>query len=111
MPAEDRFISLHSAAPPKPACGTPCNGCGACCAAEPCPVSRFLLGHRRGACPALQWVAKDSRYVCGMVIDPAGFLHWLPQALHPLFSRLNRRWIAAGSGCDFDAEVSDTKAG
>lgn len=110
MPAEDRFISLHFAAPPKPACGEPCNGCGACCAALPCPLSRLLLGHRTGSCPALQWRAGESRYVCGLVILPSAQLRWLPSLSDALFSRLARRWIAAGSGCDFDADVGDADA-
>ncbi len=105
MPAGVHCIAIHPAAPAKPALGAPCNGCGVCCAAEPCPVSRFLLGHRTGACPALQWRQPQQRYVCGMVVAPAGFLRWLPRPLQALFSRLTRRWIAAGIGCDFDAEI------
>jgi hypothetical protein len=110
MPADDRFISLYFAAPPKPASGAPCNGCGACCAALPCPLSRLLLGHRTGYCPALQWQAGESRYVCGLVILPSSHLHGLPLRADALFSRLARRWIAAGRGCDFSAEVIDADA-
>lgn len=102
----ESFVAIHAAAPPKPALGAPCNGCGLCCAAEPCPLSRLMLGHRAGACPALTWDAAATRYVCGMVTAPAAQVRWLPRRLHPLLDRLSRRWIAAGSGCDFDAEVS-----
>jgi len=38
-----RTIAIHAAAPAKPALGEPCNGCGVCCAAEPCPVGMFAL--------------------------------------------------------------------
>lgn len=89
-------IRLHAAAPPKPAVGAPCNGCGVCCALAPCPLSRFLLGHRRGACPALTW--QTDRYVCGLAAAPTGIARWLPR-------RLVLRWIGAGCGCDCAAEI------
>lgn len=98
-------IALHAAAPAKPAAGAPCNGCGVCCALAPCPLSRFLLGHRHGACPALSWRDEGTRYGCGLVLAPAEHLRWLPRACAPLAARLARRWIAAGSGCDCDAET------
>jgi hypothetical protein len=103
-------IALHAAAPDKPLFGEPCNGCGACCAAAPCPVSRLLLAHRAGSCPALTWRVDQQRYVCGMVVDPAGQLRWLPRSFVAIGSRACRRWIAAGTGCDFDAEI-DGKGG
>jgi hypothetical protein len=103
---DHQLIRLHAAAPPKPAFGAPCNGCGACCAAEPCPVSRFLLGHRNGPCPALTWRDGEKHYRCGMVTEPQRHLRWLPEQMGGLASRLCRRWIATGIGCDFDAEIS-----
>lgn len=87
-------IVLHAAAPSKPPVGAPCNGCGVCCAIAPCPLSRFLLGHCRGACPALTW--NEGRYACGLVAAPRGLARWLPR-------RLVLRWIGAGCGCDCDA--------
>jgi hypothetical protein len=59
-------------------------------------LSRFLLGHRQGACPALTWHA--DRYVCGLVVAPTGFARWLPRVFV-------LRWIAAGRACDCDAEI------
>jgi len=97
-------IRLHAAAPEKPAVGAPCNGCGVCCSFTPCPLSRWLLQHRHGACPALRWQALEQRYGCGLVICPADFLAWLPQALSGMARLLARRWIAVGVGCDCDAE-------
>lgn len=109
MAVDELFIEIHPAAPPKPALGVACNGCGVCCAALPCPVSHLLLGHRSGACPALQWQESGRRYVCGMVLAPASYLRWLPQRLNAFAGRRFARWIAVGAGCDFDAEeVSGT---
>jgi hypothetical protein len=93
-----KTIRLHAAAPEKPAVGAPCNGCGVCCALSPCPLSRFLLGHRHGTCPALAW--EGARYVCGLVVAPRGLARYLPH-------RLVLRWIGVGVGCDCDAEVAD----
>lgn len=88
-------VILHALAPEKPEPGAPCNGCGVCCAIAPCPLSRCLLGHRGGVCPALTW--EENRYVCGLVVTPTGVARWLPRAFV-------LRWIAAGQGCDCDAE-------
>ena len=105
MPTDVSFIAIHRAAPPKPASGAPCNGCGVCCAARPCPVSRLLLGHRTGACPALQWDEAERRYRCGMAVAPASFLRWLPPGWNAFCGRRFSRWIAAGQGCDSDIET------
>ncbi len=105
MPTDEFFIAIHPAAPSKRAFGATCNGCGICCAARPCPVSRLLLGHRTGACPALQWQEADRRYVCGMAIAPASCLRWLPQRWSAFAGRRCARWIAAGLGCDSDIEA------
>ena len=102
---QGRVIRIHAAAPEKPAVSSPCNGCGACCAAEPCPLSALVLGHRKGACPALVWDDLARRYYCAMVRSPARFVRWLPGWLEPLAIRLNLRWIASGHGCDFAAEI------
>lgn len=88
-------IDLHAAAPAKPPVGAVCNGCGICCAMEPCPLSLLLLRRRRGPCSALRW--REERYVCGLATDPPGIARWLPRTLL-------LRWIAAGKGCDCDAE-------
>lgn len=89
-------VCLHRDAPPKPSVGAACNGCGVCCSLAPCPLSRWLLGHRAGTCPALRWQGR--RYVCGLTVAPTGLARWLPR-------RLVLRWIAAGGGCDCDAEI------
>lgn len=91
-------VSLQAAAPPKPALGAPCNGCGICCSMAPCPLSHLLLGHRTGTCPALRW--EGGRYWCGLVIAPRGIARWLPRGFV-------LRWIAVGSGCDCGAVIDD----
>jgi len=97
---QQQVIHIHPDAPRKPAEGQPCNGCGVCCLAEPCPVGVLVSRRRHGACAALQWSQADQRYVCGLLA--ARGEGWLSRALHRLLSR----WIAAGIGCDSDLEPS-----
>jgi hypothetical protein len=92
-----RTVMLRIDAPAKPPAGAACNGCGLCCAAEPCPLGMLLSGRRQGRCRALQWRAADARYVCGVLVQPRRWLPWLPAAWA---QRLARRWIAASQGCD-----------
>jgi hypothetical protein len=98
-------IELHADAPPKPGVGAPCNGCGVCCAVEPCPVALVFLFQRKGRCRALQWQAEAKRYVCGMVTAPQRYSRWLPRILRSAAGRFFASRIAAGSGCDADIEV------
>lgn len=100
-----QIVFLHAAAPRKPAFGAPCNGCGVCCAASPCPVARVFLGQWRGACRALCWDGAAGRYRCGMLHAPAEHLRWLPAVAEGCFRRAVRRWIAAGAGCDSATEA------
>jgi len=95
-----QVIRLHPAAPAKPPEAAPCNGCGVCCAAEPCPIGALVSRRRSGACKALSWNAQAGLYRCGLVGAPRDVLPWLPEALAPLLSTLARRWISAASGCD-----------
>ena len=95
--ASRTIIVLHPEAAAKPAAGTPCNGCGLCCAVEPCPLGMLLSGRRTGRCVALKWRDIDGRYHCDAAESPQ---KWLPVLPKPLASRLVLRWIAAGQGCD-----------
>ena len=100
-------IYLHALAPPKPAPGAPCNGCGVCCAWQPCPLGMLVSGRRHGACAALRWQADVQRYHCAVLATPHLLWPRLPALLRPALKRLARRWIAAGAGCDSHLDVSD----
>ncbi|MEY8877785.1 MAG: hypothetical protein AB9M60_14845 [Leptothrix sp. (in: b-proteobacteria)] len=100
-----RLIRIHAEAPDKPAPGAPCNGCGVCCLAEPCPLGVLVSGHRTGACSALEWDESTKRYRCGMVNTPQQHLPGWLGPVAPLTRRLALRMIAAGSGCDCDFEL------
>jgi hypothetical protein len=97
-----RVILLHPHAPAKPAEGAPCNGCGVCCAAEPCPLGIYLSRRRQGACAALVWDPLQRRYLCGALAQPERWLPWLPAR----WARgLVKRWIASARGCDSGLET------
>ena len=104
VPLDRQIIHIQPAAPPKPALGAPCNGCGVCCLAEPCPLGMLLSRRRRGACVALRWSAEATRYECGALSQPEETLGRLGRW------RMTRswvmRWIAAGQGCDASLEVN-----
>jgi hypothetical protein len=99
---QHRVILLHPDAPAKPQTGAPCNGCGWCCAAEPCPLGVLVSGRRHGACTALAWNEEQRVYRCGALQEPSRFVPWLPRAWA---RRLVQRWIAASRGCDADYEA------
>jgi hypothetical protein len=99
-------ILIHPAAPAKPGWGEACNGCGVCCATEPCPVGIVVSGRRHGACKALQWDDAEARYRCGVMAWSAGASapDWLTRGM----TRLATRLIAAGEGCDCSIEVDSS---
>lgn len=106
------LIHAEPLAPAKPALGQPCNGCGICCLAEPCPLGILLFRKRTGACPALRWDSAANHYRCGALVDArATASQAMPSALQglvPSVALLLRhgaaRWIASGSGCDSSLE-------
>ncbi len=99
------ILHLHEAAPAKPAWGEPCNGCGVCCAYAPCPVGILISKRRTGACVALEWVDGESRYRCGVLVHPARYTGLQAGWMQNLTTRLAKRMISAGSGCDCSLEV------
>ncbi len=106
--SRDQVIHIHPAAPAKPALGAPCNGCGLCCLAEPCPLGQVISRKRSGACDALRWDPAQSLYRCGVLSEPESVLGTRWRWAAPLLRRLARRWIAAGVGCDATLQV-DTR--
>ena len=84
MSIDRKTISIEALAPAKPGWGAPCNGCGVCCLAEPCPVGMVLSLKRRGACDALHWDPVQARYRCGAIVQPAQVL----RAVLPLSIRI-----------------------
>lgn len=111
MPAREQVIHIHPEAPPKPPEGQPCNGCGVCCLAEPCPVGVLVSRRRTGGCAALKWSDAGGRYVCGLmgeadVTAGPSADGGRPAWWHRLWRRWVRRVIASGIGCDAGLEVS-----
>lgn len=104
-PGPRPVILLHAQAPAKPAVGAACNGCGVCCAWQPCPLGVLVSRRRHGACSALLWDEDQARYRCAMVAGARSLWPALPRPAEALLQRLARRWIAAGAGCDCEAEV------
>ncbi len=96
-------LNIAASALDKPEVGAPCNGCGVCCLAEPCPLGVVLSGRTTGSCAALLWREEEHRYLCGAMATPGRFAG----ALSPIFVRLARRWISAGSGCDSTVVVTE----
>jgi hypothetical protein len=99
-------IHLHPRAPVKPAEGAACNGCGVCCAWQPCPLGVLASRRLQGACTALRWDDALGLYRCALVQDPATVWPGLPRLLHAPLAHLARRWIAAGAGCDCSADTT-----
>ena len=104
-----KIVMLRVEAPDKAGTGQPCNGCGVCCVSEPCPVGVLFTGRTRGACRALDFSDERGRYLCGLVSDPASRLPRVLRWSAPWISRLARRFIAAGRGCDSDVEASPAR--
>jgi len=90
-----QVVHWHPEAPPKPPEGAPCNGCGLCCLAEPCPLGMLVSRRRTGACVALRWSAADGRYLCGMVADPGAVTGF---TLETAVALARMRWKAALAG-------------
>ncbi|MDZ4201876.1 MAG: hypothetical protein U1C96_06990 [Gallionella sp.] len=108
---QTRTITLHTLAPEKPEHGARCNGCGVCCAAEPCPVAYVFLWQFSGHCRALLWQDEAARYVCGMVVHPDRYVRLLPARLRQRASDWLATRIAAGAGCDSTIEFDDAHEG
>ena len=98
-------VDLHTRAPDKPPYGAPCNGCGICCAAGPCPVALVFLFQFKGQCRALLWHEETRRYLCGMAVSPDRYVRLIPEKWRKGSGRFFASRIAAGAGCDSFAEI------
>jgi len=106
----EQTIWLHRDAPPKPPTGAACNGCGVCCAAEPCPAGMLLSLRRRGRCRLLRYDEPARRYRCALMPGSGAVRRsmWADAlAAWPRrgVRRLVARWIGAGLGCDSTAQA------
>lgn len=107
MPSGWQRAWRHVNAPPKPPVASPCNGCGLCCLAEPCPLGMLYSRRTTGPCVKLRWDDGTGRYVCGVLQDAERAVQRCSNGLTRGWRALVRRWIAASMGCDADgiAEV------
>lgn len=90
-------------APEKPAYGETCNGCGFCCAAEPCAVAKEFLKATEGPCPAMEFSIEDSRFYCGMMTRPGyhlGLATDIASHVNRSMGNLFAMMLGAGRGCD-----------
>jgi len=102
---------------PKPPAGDSCNGCGYCCAMQPCALAEEFLACTVGPCVALE--AQGGRTACGLVRNPLGYLF---KAAHPevdvpvlaapvvtaealALSQEIARALGVGRGCDSDDDA------
>jgi hypothetical protein len=88
----------------KPAHGQPCNGCGVCCKAIPCPIAMEVLDATEGACPALEWDSEAGRYWCGLIRNASQHvpaLNGKPWA-DPVMREMILETGAFGRACDSD---------
>lgn len=76
----------------KPLKGSPCNGCGLCCAQEVCEIGIGILGSVPPPCPLL--VYREGRTFCGAVEQGTNFSRIM-------FKRL----LGIGKGCCSEDEL------
>lgn len=80
---------MQERAPEKPRYGSPCNGCGFCCAAEQCKLSVAVFGEVGAPCPGMQF--ESGRFFCGVLREA-------PADIQPLIAFT----LGIGAGCDSD---------
>jgi hypothetical protein len=108
--------------PSKPAKSQACNGCGFCCATEPCDLAQEFLGCSNGPCVALEF--NPWRTHCGLVCNPLGCLFKAAhsdqdvpvldeappsEAGHQLCVQLSSA-LGLGVGCDAEDDDEDSRS-
>ncbi len=85
--------------PAKPLLGEPCNGCGYCCAVEPCGLAReYISPDIHGPCPALEF--ENGRFHCGLVRRPSLYMRLPNDWADPILGSLFSQALGVGKGCD-----------
>ena len=85
----------------KPRLGSPCNGCGLCCAAQICGIGEQYFPGALAPCPAL--TLTDGRFQCGLVLHPSKLFALrfdADEILTPMFAKA----IGSGQGCGMEDE-------
>ena len=94
-------IPTDERGPEKPRFGDPCNGCGLCCAAEPCGLAREFIGAGEdGPCPAMEFEA--GRFWCGLVRHASRYMDLPNDWADPMLGEMFATALGAGRGCDAD---------
>lgn len=79
--------------------GSPCNGCGWCCAMKPCGVANDLLSQTEGPCRALE--PHEGAFRCGLMVRPSRYLD-TPESGDSFLGGIIAEALGAGRGCDSD---------
>lgn len=89
LPGED-LPPPSTRALPKAPYGSPCNGCGFCCAAEVCAIGREAFGDVPAPCPGMLF--DEGRFHCKLVLIES------LSGMEPLLATV----LGIGKGCDAD---------
>jgi hypothetical protein len=93
--------------PDKPREGAECNGCGRCCAAEPCSIAREFLNAPPAPCPAMEF--EGGRFWCGMVRNPGRYLGMPESVAAEVVREPFIFLLGIGRGCD-STDVEEARA-
>ncbi|GGF73333.1 hypothetical protein GCM10011319_37330 [Mameliella alba] len=82
----------------KPPHGSPCNGCGGCCADQRCPLGQIVFGPGE-RCPALEM--RLPAFTCGLVENPERYAPMITERHGKVrAAQAAAVLIGAGLGCD-----------
>lgn len=85
--------------PPKPKHGSPCNGCGLCCALEVCNAGEIAYQTTTAPCPGLKIAPDGKRTYCELVVTE--ITHKMPPILQNL--------LGIGHGCSMSDDYERFK--
>lgn len=90
---------IREIAPPKPARGSACNGCGVCCAAEVCAIGMAVMPDAQTPCPAMEF--EHGRFWCGLVRNLPKYAP-MSNDVGRIVSETFSRMLGINMGCDSD---------